>query len=40
MILNPPVKKSSSAKEKLKDNLMLSLDFIQGKNFFLVMILV
>lgn len=28
-------KKSSSAKEKLKDNLMLSLDFIQGKQFFL-----
>jgi len=28
-------KKSSSAKEKLKDNLMLSLDFIQGKKFFL-----
>ena len=28
-------KKSTSAKEKLKDNLMLSLDFIQGKQFFL-----
>ena len=28
-------KKSSAAKLKLKENLMLSLDFIQGKNFFL-----
>tara|TARA_B100001996_G_scaffold294844_1_gene235092 strand:- start:291 stop:902 length:612 start_codon:yes stop_codon:yes gene_type:complete len=28
-------KKSRSAKQKLKDNLMLSLDFIQGKKFFL-----
>ena len=28
-------KKSSTAKIKLKENLMLSLDFIQGKNFFL-----
>ena len=28
-------KKSSAAKIKLKENLMLSLDFIQGKNFFL-----
>jgi len=28
-------KKSSAAKKKLEDNLMLSLDFIQGKKFFL-----
>ena len=28
-------KKSNKAKIKLKENLMLSLDFIQGKNFFL-----
>tara|TARA_B110000008_G_scaffold252998_1_gene267975 strand:+ start:698 stop:1309 length:612 start_codon:yes stop_codon:yes gene_type:complete len=28
-------KKSSTAKIKLKENLILSLDFIQGKNFFL-----
>lgn len=28
-------KKSSNAKQKLTDNLMLSLDFIQGKKFFL-----
>ena len=28
-------KKSAAAKQKLKDNIMLSLDFIQGKKFFL-----
>ena len=28
-------KKSNAAREKLKENLMLSLDFIQGKKFFL-----
>ena len=28
-------KKSTAAKQKLKDNIMLSLDFIQGKKFFL-----
>jgi len=28
-------KKSSAAKKKLEDNLMLALDFIQGKKFFL-----
>ena len=28
-------KKSSAAKEKLKENLLLSLDFIQGKKYFL-----
>tara|TARA_B100001057_G_scaffold299186_1_gene299301 strand:- start:42 stop:653 length:612 start_codon:yes stop_codon:yes gene_type:complete len=28
-------KKSKAAKQKLKENLLLSLDFIQGKNFFL-----
>ena len=28
-------KKSSNAKQKLKENLMLSLDFLQGKKYFL-----
>ena len=28
-------KKSSTAKQKLKENLLLSLDFIQGKKYFL-----
>ena len=28
-------KKSSAAKQKLKENLLLSLDFIQGKKYFL-----
>ena len=36
MILNLVVKKkSTAAKKKLEDNLMLALDFIQGKKFFL-----